>query len=311
MEDEGALEKLVGLAFIISIVTWMIVGLVFMIASFEFLGPVLVVNTVVVFILLIPSVYYIKKSEKREKRYVNAFYNKQGYTPEEGLKSKLDRFIRNTQLTPGKLDKVDFGFSNHFRGIKVTQCRFTMKYRSDDGSNYFDHIAASAEVAPSGKKLWVRKEKREDKVKAFMGDNDIDFENKEFSDYFFVDAKPRRFGYDFFHPRMIELFNSNKGMRLIIKNGMVFLYFSVQDGKRGKVYLSGGDAVIRDMTDCREFLLEIIEKMPSFLSKNVPMEAEIIHEKIEVVCPKCELEFGFEGSVEEIECPRCGARGEI
>jgi len=73
--------------------------------------------------------------------------------------------------------------------------------------------------------LYFRRERFEDKVSAFFGYNDLDFENQEFSDKYYVKANPDKFGYDFFNPRMIEFFlRSNMWLDMEVHTPYVVLY---------------------------------------------------------------------------------------
>ena len=54
--------------------------------------------------------------------------------------------------------------------------------------------------------------------------NDIDFEDQKFSDLFFVRAKPEKFGYDFFTPRMMEFFLKYHRSNLVVKGNVIMLY---------------------------------------------------------------------------------------
>lgn len=58
--------------------------------------------------------------------------------------------------------------------------------------------------------LFIRTEGFFDKMAAFVGFDDIDFESVRFSDRFHVKSSDKKFAYDIVHPRMMEfLFSSN------------------------------------------------------------------------------------------------------
>jgi hypothetical protein len=61
-------------------------------------------------------------------------------------------------------------------------------------------------VLAIGEELSVRRERLLDRIGAFVGLDDIDFESSEFSKRFHVKCSDRRFAYDLFDPRMIEFF---------------------------------------------------------------------------------------------------------
>lgn len=55
------------------------------------------------------------------------------------------------------------------------------------------------------KDLLIRPETLADKVSAFFGFEDIDFESAQFSREFYVQAADRKWAYDVIHPRMMDL----------------------------------------------------------------------------------------------------------
>jgi len=55
-------------------------------------------------------------------------------------------------------------------------------------------------------RIEVRPEHLLDKVGAFFGFDDVDFESEEFSRKYMVKAEDRKLAYDVFHPKMIEYF---------------------------------------------------------------------------------------------------------
>lgn len=67
----------------------------------------------------------------------------------------------------------------------------------------------------------IRKEGMFDKMKAAFGFEDIDFESEEFSRKYYVTSSDKRFAYDLFHPRMIELFLDGRAPELEIADGRV------------------------------------------------------------------------------------------
>jgi hypothetical protein len=69
--------------------------------------------------------------------------------------------------------------------------------------------------------LTVRAEGMLDKIGAFVGFDDIDFESSEFSKRFHVKCSDRRFAFDLFDPRMMEYFLAAEPPRLQARSGVL------------------------------------------------------------------------------------------
>lgn len=65
--------------------------------------------------------------------------------------------------------------------------------------------------------LVIRREGLWDKIKGFMGFDDIDFESEEFSRKFFVKSPDKRFAYAVVHPRMMEFLLASPGLGIDIE----------------------------------------------------------------------------------------------
>jgi hypothetical protein len=76
------------------------------------------------------------------------------------------------------------------------------KGQRETTSHYFSAVILSSPVPL--KPLLIRREHLGDKLKAFFGFDDIDFESAEFSRRFFVASTDRKWAYDVLHQRTIE-----------------------------------------------------------------------------------------------------------
>jgi hypothetical protein len=71
--------------------------------------------------------------------------------------------------------------------------------------------------------LTVRAEGVLDKIGAFVGFDDIDFESSEFSKRFHVKCSDRRFAFDVFDPRMMEYFLAAEPPRVQARAGVILI----------------------------------------------------------------------------------------
>ncbi len=94
--------------------------------------------------------------------------------------------------------------TGHFRGLEVTLLDY--KYTTGSGKNRTTHdhgvtiLNCSFPLIP----LQIRRENAMDKVGAFLGGGDIDFESAEFSRKFYVKSADRKWAYDVIHTRTME-----------------------------------------------------------------------------------------------------------
>lgn len=94
--------------------------------------------------------------------------------------------------------------SGEWDGLGITA--FDYHYTTGSGKNR-QHHSFSAVIVRSPiplKPLFIRREGFFDKVSAFFGFDDIDFESAEFSRRFFVSADDKKWAYDVIHQRMME-----------------------------------------------------------------------------------------------------------
>jgi ribosomal protein S27AE len=172
---------------------------------------------------------------------------------------------------------------------------------------------------------WVllRKEEFGDKVKSAFGKNDLDFENQEFSDYFYVNASPEKFGYQFFHPRMIEYWLQNRHYGMFIHYDTMLVYMRVwqpQLWDMFKYIRSGFTPIVDWMHTVKVTMREVEELIPSYMTyleaRNLDEEDEIAKvvddaNSVQVECPDCSHRFKVAESAKRLKCPKCGAEGEV
>jgi hypothetical protein len=104
----------------------------------------------------------------------------------------------------------------------------------------------------------VRPEHFFDKVGAFFGFDDVDFESSEFSRKYHVKAEDRKLAYDVFHPQMIEFF-LRLGDFKVTTSGPLTLF------RRGSGTMSV-EEIERTLVDADGFL----DRLPRYLRKDRP-----------------------------------------
>jgi len=113
-------------------------------------------------------------------------------------------------------------------GVRMTYLAGDYQYKvttsngkSTQTTTYNMSFIAVAPLLSIGEELTVRAEGVFDKIGAFLGFDDIDFESSEFSKRFHVKCSDRRFAFDLFDPRMMEFFLASRPPRVHARAGVL------------------------------------------------------------------------------------------
>lgn len=96
------------------------------------------------------------------------------------------------------------------------------KGRTTTHHHHFSYLLMEL-PCPGVPELSIRPEGMFDKVGAFFGFDDIDFESSEFSNKFHVKSDDKRFAYDIVHPQMMEFLLATRGPTLVLCEGHALL----------------------------------------------------------------------------------------
>jgi hypothetical protein len=139
----------------------------------------------------------------------------------------------------GLLDKHDFSLfqEGHSRKVEHTLegeeegrrvVLFDYRYTTGSGKNQTTHYLSALiiETPVFGRGMTVRPENFLDRVAAFFGFDDINFEYEEFNRAFQVRCGDKKFAYDVFHTGMMEMFLQNRWLTLEWHDFHLLLYQS-------------------------------------------------------------------------------------
>ena len=91
--------------------------------------------------------------------------------------------------------------------------------------------------------LFIRPETLSDKIAAFVGFDDIDFESAEFSQKFYVKSPNKKWAYDIIHPQMMEFLLSSPEYSIQFDLLSVIAYrdtlFSIEDFEAAAALVNG------------------------------------------------------------------------
>lgn len=169
-------------------------------------GPVVILIFVIIGAVIIASILYSRK----KRREFMEWAARRGYRVDESYDSRMedrfpelrclregdDRYAYDT-LTGQYEGRPFLGFHYHYSTTSTNS-----KGETETHHHHFSVAAIHSEVPL--KPLFIRPEGLFDKVAAFFGKEDINFESAEFSRKFYVSADDRRWAYDVIHTRTME-----------------------------------------------------------------------------------------------------------
>lgn len=172
-------------------------------------GPVLVLWGA---IFLVGGIFFVIHWEKKKRREaLKAWAGKRGLTfdqrkdpsivqsfPQFACLKKGDADWHAYNRVSGTIDgRTVLAFDYHYETIEMMPDK-----KKKRRSHYFSAVICSSPVTL--KELHIRPETLMDKIGAFFGSEDINFESAEFSSRFHVSAPDRRWAYDVLHVRAME-----------------------------------------------------------------------------------------------------------
>ena len=204
------------------------------------LVPVLVIGMVA---LLIVALVVGAKRERERREAMRAYAARMGlrFTErDETLDSRMAAF------PPFGLGHSRVGLNlmegeATLGGVRMTYLAGDYQYKvttsngkSTQTTTYNMSFIAVAPMLSIGEELTVREEGVFDKIGAFLGFDDIDFESSEFSKRFHVKCSDRRFAFDLFDPRMMEFFLGSRPPRIHARAGVLLFDYGTRRWELGE-----------------------------------------------------------------------------
>jgi predicted RNA-binding Zn-ribbon protein involved in translation (DUF1610 family) len=300
------------------------------------LGPTLIlIGIIIFFALLIVGVLVIGFAWRYwADKKLKAYCEKNGFIFYGKNIPHAQGMIKGSALDRGHSQKMFYGIGRKHQGLDMItfQWQFTVGH-GKHSHTYTYKIAMMPENFRESGFIYIRKEGLMDKLGGVFGLNDLDFEHQKFSDKFYVKANPQKYGYDFFNPRMIELFMKYGAYDMIVRNSIVMIYQQGSMGGMGMIFkLKGGrNPFEKWMGGSANMLSMIHSRVPKFMlirrgrkledddpDEDVVMgqvaeERDIItaEKLVTIVCPACSEEFKIRKGKKRISCPSCGTEGEL
>jgi hypothetical protein len=124
----------------------------------------------------------------------------------------------------GHSKKVCNCIQGAYEGLPVLM--FDYEYKTGSGKNQTTHSLSAllAELVIFSPHLVIRPEGVLDRLAAFFGFDDIQFESDEFNRAFNVSSNDKKFAYDICHPEMMEFLLQNQSMTWELLGNDLVLY---------------------------------------------------------------------------------------
>ena len=182
---------------------------------------------------------FIRASKRERERTdaLRAFAVRQGlsFTPSDpGLSERLSRFEpfnvghsrEGLNLAAGEVRSGGMRAS-----VLFGDYRYKITTSNGKQTTTVTYIISFVAVRPAlalPEDLTVRAEGILDRIGAFMGLDDIDFESSEFSKRFHVKCSDRRLAFDLFDPRMMEFFLQSGPPRVQARDGTLLFDYGIK-----------------------------------------------------------------------------------
>ena len=263
-------------------------------------GPVVLVLAIIA--------YVTKKVLDISRGKLKTYAERNGYTYVGNVLGEVEPIVWGTPLDKGKQKSAEDGVKIPYKNFMLTFCLYShlVKRKKQAKRLYYTVLYTPINLSTPGS-IYMRKESYSDKLAAAMGKNDLDFEHKEFSDYYYVRAKPEKLGYQFFHPRMMELFLQRRDFNLIVRNGYIVLYkpFAKSFFTNVKYIIKKDTPLVAWLRDTQAIMQRVLKLIPNYLVSSYVVEPVEEEEEV-VVAAIAEEEGGGGGGMMSIECPECG-----
>jgi hypothetical protein len=241
------------------------------------------------------------------------------------------KIIKSSELAFGFDRKISDGVGQPSGDLEVITFEYQTTTKGERSSTIHTYCITIMEFPFKQKgTLLMRKECGFDKMDAFLGKNDLDFENKEFSDIYYVVADPPQFAYRFFHPRMIELFLEYRQYSLFIKDVVIMIYRKggIQNKHAILDNILGRFPFSEWMDESKNILMLVDKNIPQIIRRKENSKRQNQREKakedevvlaeladepksVGLTCPKCRFDFDVAEGQRLAKCPHCGAEGEV
>jgi len=266
-----------------------------------------------------------KKEKIKENESLQWFLSNFNYEYLKGCTSFGKRHLRRSEMT----QMVKFSAGNCVRfaqnGVTLRSFIWTQaNYQQQGETRRFYHVLAAATNLDQSKWLGLRLELPKDLIEKKVDKHYLDFESKEFNKTYYVTASPRKFGYEFFNPRMIQLFMQNQAFGSLVRDGYIILYREVECRAINRLNLIKDFRVYQSWIESStDIMFSVLRLLPHYLIKfHIREEAKVkkpevhtrtieLKKRLKIECTVCYKKFHIPRFTDTVECPRCGVTGTL
>lgn len=188
---------------------------------------VFIIPTLIVLFIGLAILAYILERKRQEALVALAI--RLGMKYQKGKnRSLIARYNAFDLFRKGRNQYAQSVFTGTYLDYPITAFDFHYETTSTDSKgrkerHHHNFTCVICQLPKAFPELKARPEGLFDKVASAVGWDDIDFESYEFSKKYHVNSRDKKFAYDFFHTRMMQLFLDNPGMVLEIDGNAMLL----------------------------------------------------------------------------------------
>ena len=224
----------------------------------------------IITVIIIMAIFYILKEMalKKIRMIIQDYARQRGFRYVGDISSNIRPLLGGTPLLDGET-WAEYGVRHYINNKVVTTCTW---YSLIDQGKHSEQTIYQLAIIPVNFKrdgfIFMRRERLGDKLANLFGINDLDFEDKEFSDKYYIHADQKKFGYDLFHPRMMELFLNKRRYYVIVALDHVIIYLATNHESGFFQVRRYPEEILQEilwMEATRNMALEVERLIPGFM----------------------------------------------
>ena len=221
-------------------------------------GPLIIFIICIFIAILVLTILQSSKRTREWQEFANAHHLAFSHSDINDLPEKYSNFDLFKDGNSKIADNLCYG---NDKGLEIITCdyQYTVGSEKRSQTDFFNVLIVKTPLM--FQPVLLRRENVVDKLGSAVGFEDINFESAEFSKTFYVKSSDKKFAFDIFHPRMMELFLSNQDI-FFEARGSAFVMFQ------------RGTQAISKMESLLTFAHQFMELIPGYLKKDMEMKVK-------------------------------------
>jgi hypothetical protein len=199
----------------------------------------------------------------------------QGLEPKKDAPGEIFNILKNSSLASYEVRYPIFGTKQKILGRTFWTFLWKSMYvKKDNQPSGREYLVALTKIP--NLKGWITL-RNESILDMEIIKKDIDFEDPEFSDKYYVKASSKRAAFDFFHPRMMELWKRHPFYVLNVQKGWVVIFKSIYTDNILPLGMLNSTYYVKPLLDFHghgvSFLEQVVDLIPNYVKGKEKVEA--------------------------------------